>query len=164
MDLHLGNSKPGLPQTKLSKTLKIVTNLPLYAQLREFGQDVRSVTRKKTTNNHVVNMENRLSLQPPAEQDGPAEKQYDKSAEIESAIEDAMQRWISKAQVSNDARDRVAVANGISRGVFGSLHLGAGYCAENTEVFIGDISLEDIDQDDMHQGDLEQLEEFKRAA
>lgn len=44
---------------------------------------------------------------------------------MEASIEDAMQQWLNSAQQSDDARDRIAVANGISRGVFGSLHLGS---------------------------------------
>lgn len=87
-------------------------------------------------------MENRLSLQPPAERD-------EKLCETESAIEDAMQQWISKARSSNDVRDRVAVANGVSRGVFGSLHLGAGYCVGNSDIPADDFG---------------EFEDFKRAA
>jgi len=62
-------------------------------------------------------LENRKSLQPPAEC-------YGKSSDMESAIEESMQKWIDRAQKSSDARDRIAVAGGISRGVFGSLPLG----------------------------------------
>ena len=35
-----------------------------------------------------------------------------------------MQRWLDQAQNSSDVRDRIAVVDGISRGVFGSLHFG----------------------------------------
>ena len=35
-----------------------------------------------------------------------------------------MQQWLDRAQNSSDVRDRIAVADGISRGVFGSLHFG----------------------------------------
>jgi len=42
---------------------------------------------------------------------------------MESAIEDSMQQWLDRAQKSSDARDRIAVAGGISHGVFGSLPL-----------------------------------------
>ena len=33
-----------------------------------------------------------------------------------------MDQWLNRAQNSSDARDRIAVVDGISRGVFGSLH------------------------------------------
>ena len=35
-----------------------------------------------------------------------------------------MQQWLDQAQNSGDVRDRIALAGGVSRGVFGSLHLG----------------------------------------
>ena len=35
-----------------------------------------------------------------------------------------MQQWLDQAQNSSDVRDRIAVVDGISRGVFGSLHFG----------------------------------------
>ena len=63
-------------------------------------------------------MKNQKSLQQPQEC-------CQSSAAVESAIEDAMQQWLDRAQNSSDVRDRIAVAGGISRGVFGSLHLGA---------------------------------------
>ena len=62
-------------------------------------------------------MKNQKSLQPPAEC-------YELSDSVESSIEEAMQRWLDRAQNSSDVRDRIAVADGISRGVFGALHLG----------------------------------------
>lgn len=34
-----------------------------------------------------------------------------------------MQQWLKDALNSSDARDRIAVTTGISKGVFGSLHL-----------------------------------------
>lgn len=62
-------------------------------------------------------MKNQKSVQPPTERN-------ESSAAIESAVDDAMQQWLDRAQNSSDVRDRIAVADGISRGVFGSLHLG----------------------------------------
>ena len=41
-----------------------------------------------------------------------------------------MQQWLDRAQNSSDARDRIAVADGISRGAFGSLHFGLGASTE----------------------------------
>ena len=41
-----------------------------------------------------------------------------------------MQQWLDQAQNSGDVRDRIAVAGGVSRGVFGSLHLGQMKSAE----------------------------------
>ncbi len=34
-----------------------------------------------------------------------------------------MQQWLNDALNSSDARDRIAVTTGVSKGVFGSLHL-----------------------------------------
>ena len=90
------------------------------------------------------NLKNQQPLQSPAK----------RSAELkamESSIEDAMQQWLDNAQKSNDARNRIAVANGISRGVFGALHLGA--CGASAPE--GSISAEHINDD---------FEEHKRAA
>jgi len=42
-----------------------------------------------------------------------------------------MQQWLDRAQNSSDIRDRIAVTGGISRGVFGALHLGR---VESSEV------------------------------
>ena len=56
-------------------------------------------------------MKNQKSVQPPAECNKPA-------------IEGSMQQWLDQAQNSSDVRDRIAVVDGISRGVFGSLHFG----------------------------------------
>ena len=70
-------------------------------------------------------------MQPPA-------KSADSLTEIESSIEDAMQKWLDNALESNDSRNRIAVANGVSRGMFGSLHLGAGDNIEPDAGYIDD--------------------------
>lgn len=68
-------------------------------------------------------MKNQKSLQPPAEC-------YEKTATESSSFEESMQQWLDQAQNSGDVRDRIAVAGGVSRGVFGSLHLGQMESAE----------------------------------
>ena len=58
----------------------------------------------------------------------------EKSNKAESAFEQTMQRWLDDVRQSNDARDRIAVARSISRGVFGRLHLGTD--RHNDEEFV----------------------------
>ncbi len=41
-----------------------------------------------------------------------------------TSAQNSMQQWLDAALSSSDARDRIAVTAGISRGVFGYLHLG----------------------------------------
>ena len=61
-------------------------------------------------------------------------KPVEKSNKAESAFEQTMRRWLDDARKSNDVRDRIAVAGSISRGAFGSLHLGAD--CRNDEEFV----------------------------
>ncbi len=82
--------------------------------LRGFGQDACNLTRKNNYINHVVTMNNRIALHPPAKRD---ETLHEKQS-----LDDAMQQWLKEAQSSDDVRNRIAVSEGISRGVFGSLH------------------------------------------
>lgn len=93
----------------------------------------------KLINNRVVYMDKHLSMQATADS-------CEEPNEIDSSMQDAMQQWLNDAQKSNDARDRIAVTNGVSLGVFGSLHLGASHCADASD------------------DDFADYEDFKRAA
>lgn len=93
--------------------------VPINALMSRYSARMQASIHNQNNNNNVwCKLKKPDPLQPPAKKS-------------DSIVHEPLQQWRAEALNSTDFRDRIAVTGGISRGVFGCLHLGADQTASN---------------------------------